>query len=102
MAVETRYVVVRNGEELKTFMDKKQADQYDQMLDRADAITQLIKQSPVAMDESLLEDLSIYLAENKDDMLVALGAKKPTKPAEPARPEVVKTDKPAAKSSKKQ
>ncbi len=79
MAVETRYVVVRNGEELKTFMDKKQADQYDQMLDQADALTQLIQSSELQMDEAILEDLSIFLAQNKEQVLIALGAKKPAR-----------------------
>lgn len=80
MAVETRFIVVRNGEELKTFMDKKQADQYDQMLDRADALNQLIQQGPVNLEEQALEELSIYLAENKEQLLIALGAKKASKP----------------------
>jgi len=79
MAVETRFVVVRNGEELKTFMDKKQADQYDQMLERADALSQLIQQGPISIEEQTLEDLAIYLAEHKEELLVALGAKKASK-----------------------
>lgn len=77
MAVETRYVVVRNGEELKTFMDKKQADLYDQMLDQADALSELIQQSNLKIDEEAQEELAIYLAQNKEQVLIALGAKKP-------------------------
>ena len=36
MAVEVKYVVVRNGEEKMTFASKKEADAYDKMLDLAD------------------------------------------------------------------
>ena len=87
MAVETRYVVIRNGEELKTFMDKKQADLYDQMLDQADAIGELIESSKLKINDDVLEELSIFLAQNKEQVLIALGAKKPArkkveKPAE--------------------
>ncbi len=79
MAVETRYVVVRNGEELKTFMDKKQADLYDQMLDQADALSELIQQGNLKIDETAQEELAIYLAQNKEQVLIALGAKKPAR-----------------------
>ena len=76
MAVETRYVVMRNGEEVKTFMNKKQADEYDKMLDMADALTVLLEQSPIELDASQSEELSIYLAEKREEVLIALQAKK--------------------------
>ena len=38
MAVEIKYVVVRNGEEKMTFVSKKEADAYDRMLDLADEL----------------------------------------------------------------
>ena len=80
MAVETRYVVMRNGEEVKTFMDKKQADEYDKMLDMADALIVLLEQSPIELDDNQNEELSIFLAERREEVLVALQAKK-AKPA---------------------
>ncbi|NQZ26055.1 MAG: YebG family protein [Colwellia sp.] len=80
MAVESRFVVIRNGVEAKTFMDKKSADEYDKMLDMADNLSQVFSQSPVALSDSANEELSIYLAQHRDDVLVALLAKKPTKP----------------------
>ncbi|NQY49084.1 MAG: YebG family protein [Colwellia sp.] len=79
MAVESRFVVIRNGVEAKTFMDKKSADEYDKMLDMADNLSQVFSQSPVALSDSANEELSIYLAQHRDDVLVALLAKKPTK-----------------------
>ena len=84
MAVETRYVVMRNGEEVKTFMDKKQADEYDKMLDMADALTVLLEQSPIELDASQSEELSIYLAEKREEVLIALQAKK-VKPAKSSK-----------------
>ncbi len=81
MPVETRYVVIRDGVELKTFMDKKQADQYDLMLEQADALSELISRGPVSLEEAQLEALSIFLAEQKDELLQALGKKPKPKPA---------------------
>ncbi len=76
MAVETRYVVVRNGEEVRTFVDKKSADEYDRMLDMAAAMSDLIDASGVTLSEDALEQLGIYLATNKDEVLYALMAEK--------------------------
>lgn len=80
MTVETRYVVMRNDAEVKTFMDKKAADEYDKMLDMADAMTELLSESPLDLDEGQCEELSIFLAEKREEVLIALQAKK-VKPA---------------------
>ena len=80
MPVETRYVVTRNNSEVKTFMDKKAADEYDKMLDIADNLTTLLKSSPVEFSDDDLEALSIYLSKSKEDLLIALQAKKPKAP----------------------
>ncbi|MGJ8690885.1 MAG: YebG family protein [Thalassotalea sp.] len=77
MAVESRFVVIRNGVEVQTFMDKKAADEYDKMLDIADNLTEMFNQAPTKLDENIIEEISIYLAQNRDDVLVALQAKKP-------------------------
>jgi len=79
MAVESRFVVIRNGVEAKTFMDKKSADEYDKMLDMADNLSQMFAQSSVTLSDNANEELSIFLAENREEVLVALLAKKPTK-----------------------
>lgn len=76
MAVETRYVVVRNGEEVRTFVDKKQADEYDRMLDMAAAVEDLVTASGIKIDENDLEKLGVYLAENREEVLYALQAKR--------------------------
>lgn len=76
MAVETRFVVVRGGNEIMTFADKKAADEYDRMLDMADNLSSLFNQFSPNMDEQLKEELGIYLAKNRDEVLFALLAKK--------------------------
>ena len=89
MAVESRFVVIRQGVEVETFMDKKSADEYDKMLDIADGLAELLENSPVELSEKLTEELSIYFAQHRDDVLVALQAKKPTKPKAAAKPKTV-------------
>lgn len=89
MAVESRFVVIRHGVEAKTFMDKKSADEYDKMLDMADNLVDVFAQSPIELSDSASEELSIYLAQHREEVLVALLAKKPAKPS-PAKKVVKK------------
>ena len=77
MAVESRFVVIRHGVEAKTFMDKKSADEYDKMLDMADNLADVFAQSPLELSDSASEELSIYLAQHREEVLIALLAKKP-------------------------
>lgn len=77
MAVITKYVVVRNGVEKMTFTSKAEADAYDKMLDIADALQQLLQDSTLLATEQQAEALALYLAQQKEEVLVALGAKKP-------------------------
>ncbi len=79
MAVESRFVVIRHGVEAKTFMDKKSADEYDKMLDMADNLAEVFAQSPIELGDNVSEELCIYLAEHRDEVLVALLAKKAAK-----------------------
>jgi len=89
MAVESRFVVIRHGVEANTFMDKKSADEYDKMLDMADNLAEVFAQSTIELTESLSEELSIYLAQNREEVLVALLAKKASKSAEKKSPKLV-------------
>lgn len=66
MAVEVKYVVIREGEEKMSFTSKKDADAYDKMLDTADLLDTWLEQSPVAMEDEQREALSLWLAEQKD------------------------------------
>lgn len=72
MAVETRFVVIRGGNEIMTFADKKAADEYDRMLDMADNLTALFENSAIDLDDKLKEDLGIYMAKNRDEVLLSL------------------------------
>ncbi len=58
MAVETKFVVVRKGEEKMTFASKKEADAHDKLLDMADAFTDWLLQSRMQMDERRLKILA--------------------------------------------
>ncbi|REL25806.1 hypothetical protein DXX93_04015 [Thalassotalea euphylliae] len=80
MAVESRFVVIRDGVEVQTFMDKKAADEYDKMLDMADNLSAMLSDAPIELSEQLIEDLSIFLAQRREEVLIALQAKK-AKPA---------------------
>lgn len=95
MAVESRFVVIRHGVEAKTFMDKKSADEYDKMLDMADNLADVFAQSPIELSDSASEELSIYLAQHRDEVLIALLAKKT-----PNKTPVKKTVKKAAEPTK--
>ncbi|MDO6427470.1 YebG family protein [Thalassotalea sp. 1_MG-2023] len=77
MAVESRFVVIRQGVEVETFMDKKAADEYDKMLDMADNLAEMLNQVPVKLTDADKEELSVYLAKHREDVLIALQAKKP-------------------------
>lgn len=90
MAVESRFVVIRHGVEAKTFMDKKSADEYDKMLDMADNLAEVFSASSVKLSDNLCEELSIYLAQHRDDVLVALLAKKAAKPSAEKEDSIVK------------
>lgn len=90
MAVIVKYVVERNGEEKMTFTSKAEADAYDKMLDMADELFELLGKSTLIEDESKQEELALFLAQNKEDVLVALGAKR--KPTPPKKPKAVESD----------
>lgn len=78
MAVIVKYVVERNGEEKMTFTSKAEADAYDKMLDMADELFDLLGKSDLLEDEGKQEDLAMFLAQNKEELLYALGARRPT------------------------
>ena len=68
MAVIVKYVVVRDGVEKMTFTTKKEADAYDKMLDIAENLQAFIENSEIEVPEELLEPLSLFLAEKRDQV----------------------------------
>lgn len=78
MAVIIKYVVERNGVEVKVFSSKKEADTYDKMLDAADDLKLLIKKCGISeLDEPMIEKISLYLAENSQEVNRILKGLKP-------------------------
>ena len=92
MAVEIKYVVVRNGEEKMTFVSKKEADAYDKMLDMADELGQLLQQGPVSLDENQCEALGLYLAQQRDPLSQILKGSRLAEAAPSPSPRKAKTD----------
>ena len=84
MAVIIKYVVERNGAEKMTFTSKAEADAYDKMLDTADELSSFLTATELMSNEKQTEALALYLAQHKDDLLIALGAKKPAAKADKA------------------
>lgn len=72
MAVEIKYVVVREGQEKMAFANKKDADAYDKMLDLAGVLGGWLQQSPLNLDETQSDTLAMWLAENKDLLAAVL------------------------------
>jgi dsDNA-binding SOS-regulon protein len=68
MAVITQYVVQHKGVDKLVTTDKKEADQYDKMLEVADNLTAYIQAKGVVLGEELAEELGILLAKNKDSV----------------------------------
>lgn len=108
MAVITRFIVVRNGVELKAFDVKKSAEAYDHMLDAAEKLAAFIKQGdlPIDLDEKTIDEISIHLAKNAPEVVGILKGVKPlvpavasTKPAEPVKSEAPKAPEPTKKKS---
>ncbi|MFA0084540.1 multidrug DMT transporter permease [Vibrio sp. 10N.286.49.C2] len=96
MAVIVKYVVERNGEEKMTFTSKAEADAYDKMLDTADELFTLLAESKIIETEDKQEELSLFLAQHKEEVLYALGAKRKPTPKKPKAVEAVEAQDDAA------
>ncbi|MGR0278126.1 YebG family protein [Marinomonas dokdonensis] len=76
MPVVIKYVVERDGIEKMTFTSKAEADAYDKLLDTADALYDLLEGSELITEPKQTEALAMFLAEQKEPLLEALGSKK--------------------------
>ena len=76
MPVVIKYVVERNGVEKMTFSSKAEADHYDKLLETAENLEDLLQESGTLSDANDIAQLAMYLAENKEDVLEALGNKR--------------------------
>ncbi|MFI3247122.1 MAG: YebG family protein [Ferrimonas sp.] len=85
MAVIVKYVVERKGEEVMTFSSKQDADAYDKMLDLADELVPFLKEAEL-LEERQQEEIALYLAKNKEQLLNLLKGKKPSSIAKEKAP----------------
>ncbi|EEL3452479.1 DNA damage-inducible protein YebG [Salmonella enterica] len=96
MAVEVKYVVIREGEEKMSFTSKKEADAWDKMLDTADLLDTWLEQSPVVLEDGQREALSLWLAEHKEVLSTILKTGKLPSPRAVEKDAASKTKKQAA------
>ncbi|MFB1935830.1 DNA damage-inducible protein YebG [Salmonella enterica] len=96
MAVEVKYVVIREGEEKMSFTSKKEADAWDKMLDTADLLDTWLEQSPVVLEDGQREALSLWLAEHKEVLSTILKTGKLPSPQAAEKDAASKTKKQAA------
>lgn len=88
MAVITKYVVVRNGVELERVFDvRKEAEAYDNMLDAAENLAKLIRESKIFNDEKIIGDISVFLAQNAGEVTKILKGVKPLSSSTESSPE---------------
>ena len=72
MSVIVQYIVVRDGDEKMTFATKKEADAYDKMLDIADNLFDFLGNSNIVLDDTRKEEISLLLAEKRDEVMPIL------------------------------
>ena len=102
MAVEIKYVVVREGEEKMSFASKKEADAWDKMLDLAEAMGEWLTQSPVALEAEQAEALAMWLAQEKDALTTLLKTGQLPKVAAPRAVDKLEEPQAEPRSTKKQ
>lgn len=93
MAIIVRYVVEHKGAERLVTTDKKEADQYDKMLDVADNLADYIQSKGLDIEDDLLEELSIMLSQNKDKVTKLFKGTDAQSLLEQEKAEVVKLEK---------
>lgn len=93
MAVEVKYVVIRDGEEKMSFASKKEADAYDKMLDLAEVLEGWLGTAPVTLEDEQRDQMALWLAEQKDVLSHILkSGKLPGAEAQDAVPEASQDD----------
>lgn len=93
MAVITKYVVEHKGVEKLVTTDKKEADKYDKMLEVADNLAEFIQAKGIDLDEGVMEQLSVMLSKNKDNVNKLLKGAEATAVLKDEQAEVVELDK---------
>ncbi len=73
MAVVTLFMSDRDTS--KTFTDKKEADNYDKMLELAESVSLWVEKEITGLSEEQVESIGMLFAENKDNLMKALKGK---------------------------
>ena len=73
MAVVTLYMSDRD--QSKTFNDKKEADNYDKMLELAENVSLWVEKEIPGLNEEQTESIGLLFANNKETLLKALKGK---------------------------
>ena len=93
MAVIVQYIVERNGIQKMTYTDKKEAEEYDKQLEIAENLFVLLETAGVAISEEQLDQISFFLAQNKDQAVSILkGTKTKADAVEKTKPAKAKTE----------
>ena len=70
MAVVTLYMSDRDTS--KTFTDKKEADNYDKMLELAESVSTWVEKEIAGLNEEQIEEIGLLIARNKDKLALAM------------------------------
>ncbi|PIP80509.1 MAG: hypothetical protein COW84_04875 [Gammaproteobacteria bacterium CG22_combo_CG10-13_8_21_14_all_40_8] len=70
MAVVTLYMSDRDTD--KTFTDKREADNYDKMLELAENVSFWIEREIPGLNEQQIESIGLLIAQNKDTLAKAM------------------------------
>lgn len=73
MAVVTLFMSDRDTS--KTFTSKKEADEYDKMLELAEAVSHFVEQNIEGLDEQQVESIGVLFARHKEQLAQALKGK---------------------------
>ena len=73
MAVVTLFMSDRDTS--KTFTSKKEADEYDKMLELAEAVSYFVEQNIEGLDEQQIENVGLLFARHKEQLAQALKGK---------------------------
>ena len=93
MAVVVQYIVERNGIQKMTYTDKKEAEEYDKQLEISENLFVLLETAGVAISEEQLDQISFFLAKNKEEAISILkGSKSKANAVEKTKPAKAKTE----------
>jgi hypothetical protein len=107
MAVIIKYVVERDGVEVKVFSERKEAEAFDKILDASDALSEMILKAGIEFDDDtkidkkLIDSITYYLAQNGPEVVTILKGIKPVSSAPKTAKQKTETESTTKKQAKK-